>query len=144
MSVRLRLQEGFGLSDSVRSAVPQPTHLESLNLSNGRACKGESLVDYELRNQKYSTGSYIWIQRRSRWKAQRWKGLGCADLMGPLVGGLNVTHDSGHGRTKGYLKRPWTVQSEGWLAGKASEWFGGGGGALVDIGAVWKASGVQI
>src|SRR6266446_4211443 len=104
MSVRLRLQEGFGLSDSVRSAVPQPTCLESLNLSNGRACERESLVDYELRNWEYSTGSYIRIQRRSRRKVQRWKEPGRADLMGPLVGGLNVTHDSGHGRAKGYSK----------------------------------------
>ena len=95
--MRLRLQEGFGLSDSVRSAVPQPTRLGSLNLSNGRACKGESLVDYELRNRKYSTGSYIRIQWKSRWKVQRWKEPGHADLMGPLVSGLNVTHDSGQG-----------------------------------------------
>jgi hypothetical protein len=142
--VRLRLLEGFSLSDSVRSTVPQPTRLGSLNLLNGRACKGESLVDYELRNWKYSTGSYIRIQRRSRWKVQRWKEPGCADLMGPLVGGLNVTHDLGHERAKGYSKRPWTVRSEGWLAGKASEWFDGGGGALVDVRAVWKASGVRI
>src|SRR6266446_9070396 len=97
MGVRLRLLEGFGLSDSVRSAVPQPTCLGSLNLSDRRACEGGSLVDFELRSRKYSTGSYIRIQWKSRWKVQRWKEPGRADLMGPLVGGLNVTHDSGQG-----------------------------------------------
>ena len=45
---------------------------------------------------------------------------------------------------EGYLKWTWAVRSEGWLAGKVSEWFDGGGGVLVDIGAVWKASGVRI